>query len=489
MTLAERLSRGAKATFGGNLVGMLSNAALIVLLTRVFLTPEEFGELNFVLSAVGVLAIFATLGLPKSAARYVTEFTETAPKQVPHVVRRSVVYLAALVAVVSGGTLVLGRPVANLIGVPSLVPYLLVAALYVAVSAFSSFFGSLFQGFNRVTWTAATRIITRVGQLVFVVAFIMLGYGVVGALFGYIAGLAVSTVFGGYVVYTRFYSTYERADEPAERLSRRLLEYSIPLTATRGANVLDKKVDTILVGVLLNMTAVGYYTLAKQVSNFVAMPAASFGFTLSPALGEQKNKQNVERASRLYEQSLEYVLLAYVPAVVGLALVADPMVRYIFGTDYLGAVPVVQVFGGFILVNAVNKITSDGLDYLGRARSRAIVKTVMSVSNFGLNLLLIPIIGVVGAAIATVLTYTVYTLSNVYFIHQELTIRIPRVARRLGIICLVTAGMALAVLVVLPYVSGILSLLAAVLLGAATWASLSIAGGVLDVQKVTNFLA
>jgi O-antigen/teichoic acid export membrane protein len=489
MNLVERISRGAKATFGGNLIGSLSNAALIVLLTRVFMTPEEFGELNFVLSAVGVLAILATLGLPKSAARYVTEFSETDPEQVPHVVRRSVVYLAALVGLVSVGTLVLGRPIANLVGVPSLVPYLTVAAMYAGVRAFSSYFGALFQGFNRVTWSATMRVITSVSQLGFVVALVALGFGVVGALYGYVAGLLVSTVVGTYVVYTRFYADYDRADQPAERLSRRLLEYSIPLTATRGANVLDKKVDTLLVGALINMTAVGYYTLAKQVSNFVAMPAASFGFTISPALGEQKSKENVERASRLYEQSLEYVLLAYVPAVVGLALVAEPMVRYIFGTDYLGAVPVVQVFGGFILVNAVNKITSDGLDYLGRARSRAIVKTATSVSNFGLNLVLIPLMGVVGAAIATVFTYTVYTLSNVYFIHQELTIRVGRVVRRLGVICLITAGMAVAVLLALPFVSGIPSLLAAVLLGAATWATLSIVGGVLDVQKVSKFLA
>lgn len=489
MDLAQRISRGAKATFGGNLIGMLSNAALIVLLTRVFLTPDEYGELNFVLSALGVVAIFATLGLPKSAARYITEFAEKDPEQVPHVVRRSAGYLAVLVALVSVGTLVLGRPVANRLGVPSLVPYLLVGALYISVRAFSNYFGSIFQGFNRVTWSAALRIVTRVGQLLFVVAFVSLGFGVLGALFGYVAGLAISTAIGGYVVYTRFYSAYDRADVPADRLSRRLLEYSIPLTATRGANVLDKKVDTILVGILLNMTAVGYYTLAKQVSNFVAMPASSFGFTISPALGEQKSKDNVDRAAHLYEQSLEYVLLAYVPAVVGLALVADPMVRYIFGTDYLGAVPVVQVFGGFILVNAVNKITSDGLDYLGRARSRAIVKTTMSVSNFGLNLVLIPLMGVVGAAIATVITYTIYTLSNVYFIHQELTIRVPRVARRLGIICLITAGMAATVLVVLPYVSGIPSLFAVVFLGAGTWAVLSVLGGVLDVQKVTKFLA
>jgi O-antigen/teichoic acid export membrane protein len=236
------------------------------------------------------------------------------------------------------------------------------------------------------------------------------------------------------------------------------------------------------------MTAVGYYTIAKQVSDFVSAPASSFGYTVSPVLGEQSSKDRTDRAAKLYEQSLEYVLLAYVPAVVGLILVADPMVRYIFGTDYLGAVPVLQVFSGFMLVNAVDKVTSDGLDYLGRARSRAIIKSTMAVSNAGLNLLLIPVLGVVGAAVATVITYTIYTLSNVYFIHQELTIRFGYVLRRLAITCVVTVAMAAAVWLALPYVTGLLTLFGAVFLGFGTWAALSVAGGMLDVRRVANLL-
>lgn len=488
MSLVDRIARGVKATFGATVLNLVSNGILILVLTRVLLDPEQYGQLNFVLSALGVVTILATLGLPKSTARYVTEFAETDPAQVPHVVRESLKFLLVLVAVVAGATLLFGGPVATALGTPSIVPFLLAGSLYVVGRAFRSYFSALFQGFNRVTYSATVSAVTSVSRLPLVVAFVVLGFGVGGALYGYVASLLLAAGVGAYLAYTRFYTDYDAADAPDDGLARRLLEYSVPLTATRGANVLDKKVDTLLVGVLLNMTAVSYYTIAKQVSDFVAAPASSFGYTISPALGEQSSKDQTDRAASLYEQSLEYVLLAYVPAVVGLILVADPMVRYVFGADYLGAVPVLQVFSGFMLVNAVNKVTSDGLDYLGRARSRAIIKSATAVSNVGLNLLLIPVFGVVGAAVATVITYTVYTLSNVYFIHQELSIRVGHVLRRLGVTCLVTVGMAAAVWVTLPYVSGLFTLFGAVFLGAGTWAALSVAGGVLDVRRVVKRL-
>ncbi|WP_435348903.1 flippase [Haloarchaeobius sp. HRN-SO-5] len=488
MSLVERIARGVKASFGATILDILSGGLLILVLTRVLLTTEQYGQLNFVVSALSVVTILATLGLPKSAARYVTEFAETDPGQVPHVVRKSLSFLTVLVVLVVVGTLVLGRPVAHAVDAPSVVPYLLVGTVYVAGRAYWKYFSALFQGFNRVTYSAAVAVVVSVTRLPLVVAFVLLGFGVGGALAGYGLSAALAAAVGAVLAYTRFYTTYDAATTADSDLSRRILEYSVPLTATRGANVLDKKVDVLLVGILVNMTAVGYYTIAKQVSDFVSAPASSFGYTISPALGEQSSRDRVDRAATLYEQSLTYVLVAYVPAVVGLVLVAEPTVRYVFGTDYLGAVPVLQVFSGFILVNALNKVTSDGLDYLGRARSRAIIKSAMAVGNFVLNLALIPIFGVVGAAVATVLTYTVYTLSNVYFIHQELSIDVGRVLRRLAVVCMVTVGMAVSVWAVLPYVSGLATLFGVVFLGAAIWAVLSVAGGILDVQKVARLL-
>jgi O-antigen/teichoic acid export membrane protein len=489
MALADRLSRGVKALFGADIVDKLANGLLIVVLTRFLFTPEEYGQLNFVLAALGVVTILATLGLPKSAARYVTEFSETAPGQVPYVLRRSLVSLVGLVAVVVAGVVVVGEPVARLAGTPSIVPFLLVGGCYVGAQAFAKYFSALFQGFNRVDGTALLSVVTGVGRLVFVAGFVALGFGVGGALAGYVVASLLAAGIGGVVIYRRFYAPHEVAEEADADLTKRLLEYSVPLTATRGANVLDKKVDALLVGVLMNVTAVGYYAIAKQVSDFVASPAAAFGFTISPAIGEQKSSDHADRAATLYRRSLEFVLLLYVPGVAGLILVADPMVRHVFGPDYLRAVPVVQVFSGFILMNAINKVTSDGLDYLGRARSRAVIKTAMAVANFLLNLALIPVFGVVGAAAASVVTYTVYTLSNVYFIDQELDVDFGSVGRTLGIVSLITAAMSAVVFVALPYVSGIVTLLGAVGVGVAVWGTLAVLSGALDVREAADFLA
>ncbi|MXR40366.1 oligosaccharide flippase family protein [Halobaculum sp. WSA2] len=488
MDLARRLSRGIQAIFAANLVTMLAKAGLLLLLTRVLLTPEQYGELNFALSVLGGLAILATLGLPKSAARYVTEFAEQRPGMVPHVIVRSLGFLLFFTLLIAGGTALFGGEVAVRFGAPSFAPVVGVGALFIAATALSAYTRQLFQAFNSVEWSGVVGIISGLSRLLFVALFVWLGYGVAGALFGYVVALAVGVLVGGVVLYRRFYSAYEPDVNPDASISRRILEYSVPLTATRSANVIDKKVDTVLVGVIVDMTAVGFYTIGKAVSDFVSMPASSLGYTISPALSEQRSKGSEDRAARIYETTLHYVLLAYVPAVAGLILVAEPMVQYVFGSGYDGAAPVVQIFGLFVLANAVNKVTSDGLDYLGRARSRAIVKTIMALSNVLLNLLLIPTMGVVGAAVATVITFSFYTLANLYIIHQELPLHPRDLVGALGNAVAVTLGMSIVVWLTLPYVSGIPTLIGAVVLGVVTWAALSIAGGVLDPNEVARLL-
>ncbi|WP_161782068.1 hypothetical protein [Halolamina rubra] len=86
------------------------------------------------------------------------------------------------------------------------------------------------------------------------------------------------------------------------------------------------------------------------------------------------------------------------------------------------------------------------------------------------------------------ITYTVYTGSNVHFIAQELPIDLREVGRRLGVVALITVGMAAVVAGTLPLVTDLPSLLAVVALGAAVWALLSVLGGVVSVKQVRRLL-
>jgi len=488
VSLIDRFSRGISATLLSRGVKMVANAALLVVLARYLLSPGEYGLLYLTISIVGVARLFSDLGLGRSTARYVNEYKEDGGGQLHHVLKIGFAARFALVVVAVTALLLGGGLIADLVGEPDLRPYLVVGAFYLATISFQAFFSVLFQGFSRVTLSACVGVTNSLARVVFAVLFVLLGLGGVGALLGYVVAAALATLVGA-VILVRLHGDYEPEPEREEGLRRRILEYSIPLTATKSANTIDKRVDTILVGALATPAAAGFYTVGKQVAAFLDVPARSIGFTVSPAYGEEKANGELERAARMYEASLRYVLLLYIPAATGLLLVADPAIVLVFGQDYAAATLVVQVMSVYVVFQAVNLVTTQGLDYLGRARERAIGKGITAAANVVLNLLLIPPYGAAGAAMATVLTFGFYSAGNVYVMYTELPLRWGRLLRTAGQVVAVSGGMAVGVALVIPHVSSMPTLLAVVALGVAIWGVLSVASGLLDVGEARTVIS
>lgn len=485
MSVTEKIIGGLKAQLLSEGVRVIANGLVIILLARVFLTPEEYGLLFLAISVFGVAVLFSRFGVAKSTARYVAEYRKRDPEQVPHIIRTSFSYLLVTILLIGGALTLFHQSIARAIGEPAVASLLLLGLGYVAFETLRSYFSHVLQGFNRITLSAVVGIIGNVGVITFIVLFLALGGGAAGALLGYIVGYGIASI-AGFVMVFRLLKNHEKADEIGHNLRRRIIEYSVPLTATGGANVLYKQVDTILIGVFLTPVAVGYYALAKQIADFVIAPATSLGFTVAPTYGEHKASGELDAAARIFETTFEYTVLLYIPAAAGLVLVAEPTVEFIFGADYLGAVPVIQVLSGFIVLQAIDKITNDGLDFLGRARARAIAKGSTATLNFFLNLLLIPLIGVVGAAISTVIGFFIMVVINIYIIHTELTISVSRLFRSIGLVCLVTIGMCAVVMFFMPYVTNVFVLFAVVGLGGLVWLVLSVLSGLLDLREAVD---
>ncbi|RQG92490.1 flippase [Natrarchaeobius chitinivorans] len=488
MSTREHIVRGFKATLVARAIYMISSALLMFVLARYLLDPDGYGALYWAIGILAVVQLLADVGLGKSAARYISEYSEKDSGQIPHLLRSTIVFKLVIIGIVSTCLLLFYEQIAVLLGDPSAAPFLAAGVIYIVANSFNVFTQISFQGFNELGYSAAIQAISGLFRLVFAVAFVLAGFGALGALFGYVVGYAIAAAVGLTILYERFYRRYEPADEYESGLSRRLLEYSVPLTATRSANVVDKQIDTVLVGVFLTPAAVAFYTLGKQITDFLLAPAEALGFTISPNFGEQKASGSLEQARRIYETSLTQTMMLYVPAAAGIVIVAEPFITMIFGADYAGAVPVLQILAGFVVLQAITNLTSDSLDYLGRARSRAIAKGGTAAANFVLNLILIPTIGVVGAAIATVATHSVYVAVNVYIVHAELSLRVEQVARSMGLICGITGVMAAAVLFVAPTISSLPTLFGAIGLGALTWAVLVVVSGLVDPQEVRSVI-
>ena len=487
MGFASTLGNRFKAEFTGRFIAVASGAILTVLLARL-LDPDGYGLFYLSLSILGSVQLLGRLGIPKSAARYITEYKEQDPSQIRHIIVFSLVLNVGLLAFVSFALILSAEWIAEFMGEPELTLLLLIGVLHIIFAALKSYSRSILQGFEAIKPAAITYAVDNSTRLLLAVGLVVLGYGAVGALVGYVLAHVIGTVLGLGYIYSRFYRSLE-SGVVKSGIRRRITEYSVSLAGTDTATVLDKRVDTILVGFFVGPIGVAYYTIGKQVISFVKTPISALGFSISPTIEAERAKGNPDTAVKLYEEALSHSLLLYIPAAAGLILVAEPLVELVFGTDYLGAVLVLQILALYVVLKSVTSLTSHTLDFLGRARERAIIKLISAVLNILLNILLIPRYGVPGAALATVITFSLYTFVNLYIMHDELGLRVHVLFNHVGVVSAITAVMSAVVYSLLGFVTGFVTLLLVVGVGVVVWAVLSIATGLLDLNRLSSTLA
>ena len=483
MSLTDRIVRGFKAQFLSKIVTAIAGAVLTAVLARL-LDPNGYGLFALALTIFGTFKLIARLGIAGSAGRYVAEYRENTPEQIPHIVRFSLVLNLGTIAATAAVVVVSYQLIIDVMGAPGLQPFLVLGTAFLAVGTIQVYLQKVLQGFEDIRFVAVLKTIEPASRLVFALGFVLAGYGALGAVAGYLAATALTALIGFVYLYKRVQGFETTGSTMESGLRRRIAEYAVPLTATNSAYVLDKRLDTLLVGAFLSPVEVGFYVLADRVAEVVQTPTTALGFTLSPMFGSEKAAGNLTRISRVYEMTLIKTLLLYIPMGAGIVLVADPLIRLLFGPGYAGAVGVLQVLGLFVVFKAITKLTDNGLNYLGRARDRAIVRGATALLNVALNLVLIPRIGVTGAAVATVISYGIYTGANLYIVSLELNLRPRYLLTQVGTIVAITVVMVVAVSLLRTYIDGWLTLFSVVGVGALVWGLLAAATGMLELKKI-----
>lgn len=465
--MRSELVEHVSAELGGRVFHALIGGVILVFLTRV-LGADSYGILALAVSVFMVSRLFSELGIDSSAARYVAEYKDENPG-----VANTVVSESKRIAIVTATTVALVLAVASdwiaaLLDEPALSSILLLGSGYVLFYSLHEYNRKILQGYGRVATSAKLHAMEAGLTGLLVAAFVLYRPTAVSAVIGYAVGFGFVTLIGFYTVN----SVRDRVTNdsiPASEIRNRVLRYNVPLTVTNLSEVVDRQVDVLLIGYFLNPLAVAYYTIGKELSRLVGIPGAAIGFALSPTYGTEKAAGHLERAAAIYEESLKNVLVFYGPACTGIALVAGVLIPNVFGAEYSGAVPVVQILALFVFFEGLAHISSDTLDYLGRARTRAVAKLVTSIGNFGLNVLLIPIIGVEGAAVATVITHGLYSLMTVYLVHVELGFELVPLGQCLARVSAISLIMGLVVYALVQTFSGYVAILVGVGTGTGIW--------------------
>jgi O-antigen/teichoic acid export membrane protein len=187
---------------------------------------------------------------------------------------------------------------------------------------------------------------------------------------------------------------------------RETMRLSLPLLLSGVAAVLYMKIDVVMLQQWQGAEVVGLYSAAVRLSEITYFLPAILATSVLPALLRAKEGGRVaymERFQRYFDLN-GAVALGLAVMIVG---TAPWLMRWGFGANYLGAIPVLQVHAWalpfvFLGVARTQYLVDEKLGwfYFGSTGGGAAV-------NVALNLWLIPTHGAMGAAIATVISYAV----------------------------------------------------------------------------------
>jgi O-antigen/teichoic acid export membrane protein len=152
---------------------------------------------------------------------------------------------------------------------------------------------------------------------------------------------------------------------------------------------------------------VGLYAVANKISGRTVQLLV-YLFFLVPApmlsrLWEERGREATEEALTAFTRVF---FLIIIPSVVGLTVVAAPLVRLLADKAYFGGYPAIWLVACAVMAWGLNNLGCTGCLVANRTRLVARNQILAAVANLILNLLLIPAFGFMGAALSTLLSFS-----------------------------------------------------------------------------------
>lgn len=160
--------------------------------------------------------------------------------------------------------------------------------------------------------------------------------------------------------------------------------------------------DTVMLGFMKNDEAVGLYTAAVKVKGILLSIVTSLGGVLLPRMSYYVKQNAKDEFNKLLRLALNAVLFMSFPLAIYFSIESRNCILFLAGKGYLGAIPAMAIITVAIIPTGLTGIIGiQTLTPLNREKQVLFSVIVGAVTDFLLNLIMIPRWGAAGAALAT----------------------------------------------------------------------------------------
>lgn len=371
---------------------------VVIVVAPRYLGPAALGQLGFAMAYLQFFVLAASLG----TGMFLTRTVARDPSIIGPYVFNAVVMKLFLGTALSVLALVIARAIGSHGDTFVLV---LIGCLSLLFTVWSEVFVGTLAGLERMgrmaMWATVQVYVASIGGVLLLVA----GHGVIAYALWICLAAIIPLTAGARLVWP-WTRTFRHVDPGVWRT---IVRGGVPLMMLSALTVLYGTIDIPILSALTDDTTVGWYTLAYRLVGipvFISSATMAAFFPSFSAHGVGASDEFV----RLVNRALRLVLQVSIPASAAIAVLARPVIDFVFDDRYAEAAPVMQILAVHIPLVTIGVVLGTALVASDRQNPYLVVAAFAAVFNPIACILAIPWAvdnfdnGAIGAAIVTVAT-------------------------------------------------------------------------------------
>jgi len=288
--------------------------------------------------------------------------------------------------------------------------YLLLAVIILPLSLLTMYFSYILLGQYRIKEFNLVSL-AQGGTIFVLILFLLLVVraGIFGAILAWASATLVATILS--ILLVRRVTNIRWSFHPL--LFKDSVKFGIKGYLGNVIQLLNYRLDMLLVAFFMSVTFVGYYSVA------VAMAEALWYFpaAVGTIIFARTSRLSTEEANRSTPQICRNTFFITILAALVLFILGKYIISLFFGSAFLPALEPLWILLPGVVALSICKVISNEIAGRGKPLIGTIAAGVSLAVNIPLNLLLIPMWGISGAAFASTVAYTITTIITLaYFL-------------------------------------------------------------------------
>lgn len=358
-----------------------------IILARLLL-PEDFGLIAIASLIIEAIALFREMGI-ESALIYKKDHVKEAADT-------TFIILPIVATVLYGIIYVAAHYVAIFYGNDAIASITRISAITLIILSLGSVQFTLLSKDLDFKRRMTPEFVSSIVYALTTVSMAFLGLGVWSMVYG-----GVLSSFSGLITVWKV-SSFRPTFTFNKKLASELIDYGKYILGSSVVIFILANLDDAVVGKILGLTALGYYSMAYSIGN---LPATNIthvlGKILFPTYSVIQNEK--KKLSEMFLKTFSYVSLLSVPMAFGLFTLSPDFIEFILGKKWLPAVPALKVMCVYGLLRSLNATTGGLFVATGNAKFQRDVSIIQMVFFI---LLVVPVTqryGLVGVSVLVTL--------------------------------------------------------------------------------------